>query len=245
MRDVTTITPIDRDDMVGLATTEYERLFELLGSLGDEEWNGQTPCDDWTVRLMVAHLLGAAEGNASVIESLRQLVRGKRRARAMRAEDIDGINAIQVDDRRHLSPPELLHQLRAVAPRAVAGRRKTPGVVRRIKVPTGVGYQMTMGHLVDIVYTRDQWMHRLDICDATGRVPKLTSNHDARIVADVVREWHAIHRQPFELILDGPAGGEYHRGTGGPRIELDAVEFCLILSGRLDKEMELSRPVVF
>jgi hypothetical protein len=34
-------------------------------------------------------------------------------------------------------------------------------------------------------------------------------------------------------------------GIGGPRIEMDAVEFCLILSGRLDKEMPLYRPIVF
>jgi len=245
MRDVTKSKPIGRDEMVGLATLEYERMLDLLESLSDDEWEHQTVCDDWSVRLMVAHLLGAAESNASVRESMRQLIKGVRRARAMGAEIVDGINAVQVDKHGHLSPNELIESMRRIAPRAVAGRRKTPGPVRRIKVPSGAGYNITMGHLADRIYTRDQWLHRIDICAATDRQPELTPEHDGRIVADVVQEWHALHSRPFELILDGPAGGEFYAGTGGSRIETDAVEFCLVLSGRLDKEMELSRPVVF
>jgi hypothetical protein len=34
------------------------------------------------------------------------------------------------------------------------------------------------------------------------------------------------------LLLTGPAGGSYVKGTGGTDLELDAVEFCRILSGR-------------
>jgi len=245
MRDITTIKPIDRDEMVDLATTEYERMLALLESLPDDDWEKQTVCDDWSVRLMVAHLLGAAESNASMRESTRQLIKGVRRARAIGAEIVDGINAVQVDEHGHLSPDELIENMRRIAPKAVAGRRKTPGPVRRVKVPSGVGYPITMGHLADRIYTRDQWLHRIDICEATGRQPELTPEHDGRIIADAVQEWYTLHRRPFELILDGPAGGEFYAETGAPRIEIDAVEFCLVLSGRLDKEMELSRPVVF
>ena len=245
MKDVSTIRAIDRTEMVGLATTEYDRMFGLLGSLDPDDWEAQTVCDEWSVRLMVAHLLGAAEANASVVESVRQLLRGKRRAKAMGSEDIDGINAVQVDDRSHLSPAELQDRLREIAPRAIRGRHRTPAPMRRMTIPTGVGYDMTMGHLVDIVYTRDQWMHRIDICEAVGRPAELSEDHDARIVADVAREWHAHHGQPFELILGGPAGGEYRAGADGPRIDIDAVEFCQVLAGRLDKEMPLSLPIVF
>jgi uncharacterized protein (TIGR03083 family) len=245
MTDINTIKPIDRDEMVGLATEEYRRLFEFLRSLDDVDWERQTVCDDWTVRLMVAHLLGAAESNASMFESMRQLRRGKKVAKAMGGEDIDGINAVQVDDRRQLSPTELVDRLEATASKAVAGRKRTPGLVRRITVPTGVGYDMKMGHLMDRVFTRDQWMHRIDIAAATDRDLELTSNHDGRIVADVVLEWAQIHGEPFELVLDGPAGGEYRYGKDGPRIEMDAIEFCLVLAGRLDKPMPLAVSVVF
>ncbi len=245
MKDINTIEPIDRDEMVGLATEEYRRLLELFRSLDADDWSKQTVCDDWTVHLMVAHLLGAAESNASLLESMLQLRSGKKAAREMDAEDIDGINAVQVEVRRHLSPTELVDRLETVAPRAVAGRKRTPGLVRRVKIPTGVGYNMTMGHLMDRVFTRDQWMHRIDIAAATDRDLELTANHDGRLVEDVVLEWAQIHGEPFELVLDGPAGGTYRSGNDGPRIEMDAIEFCLVLAGRLDKPMALTVPVVF
>lgn len=76
MKDAQTIDVIDRDQMVPLATTEYRRIGELLRSLDADEWTRQTVCDDWTVQLMVAHLLGAAESAASFRESMRQLWRG-------------------------------------------------------------------------------------------------------------------------------------------------------------------------
>ena len=245
MKDIQNVNTIDRNEMVGLATEEYRRLFALLRSLRDEDWDQQTVCDDWTVRLMVAHLLGAAESNASFPESMRQLRAGKKVAKRDGVEDIDGINAIQVEARRHLSPAELMARLEATGQRAIAGRKRTPGLVRKLRIPTGVGYSMTMGHLMDRVFTRDQWLHRIDIASATDRQLVLTTEHDGRIVADVVVEWADRHGKAFTLVLEGPAGGSYRSGTGGVAIEMDAIEFCLILSGRLDKELPLTVPVVF
>jgi hypothetical protein len=60
----------------------------------------------------------------------------------------------------------------------------------------------------------------------------LTAEHDGRLVTDVVSEWARRHGQPFTLTLTGDAGGVYVAGAGGEHIELDAVEFCRILSGR-------------
>jgi uncharacterized protein (TIGR03083 family) len=245
MKDIDTIKPIDRNEMPKLAMDEYRRLFAQLQDLDAVDWDTQTVCDDWTVHLMVAHLLGAAEANASFVESLRQLRQGRKVAKEMGAEDIDGINAVQVEARKHLSPTELIDRLAAIAPKAVAGRRRTPRLARRMRVATGVGYDMTMGHLMDRVFTRDQWMHRIDIAAATGRELELSAEHDGRIVEDVILEWADRHGEPFELVLDGPAGGTYRSGNAGIRIEMDAIEFCLILSGRLDKPMPLTVPVVF
>jgi hypothetical protein len=85
---------------------------------------------------------------------------------------------------------------------------------------------------MDVIYTRDAWLHRVDLARATGQPLELTQNHDARLVADVVRDWADRHGRPFRLRLDGPAGGSYERGAGGEEHNLDAVEFCRILSGR-------------
>jgi hypothetical protein len=75
-------------------------------------------------------------------------------------------------------------------------------------------------------------MHRTDLAAATGRPMHLTADHDGRIVADVVEEWAERHGQPYRLTLGGPAGGAWTRGTDGEQIEMGAVEFCRILSGR-------------
>ena len=102
-----------------------------------------------------------------------------------------------------------------------------------------------MGYLLDVILTRDTWMHRVDIARATGRPSTLTSDHDGRIVADVVAEWGRRHGQPFVLHLDGPAGGDYTSGTGGEEITIDAIEFCRTLSGRATGAGLLTQEVPF
>jgi uncharacterized protein (TIGR03083 family) len=243
--DVATLTPIDRDEMVGLATTEYDRLLVLLRDLSPDEWATRTVCDAWDVRRMVAHLLGAAEGNARVRENVRQLARGSRRVRGTDRPIVDGVNAVQVADRDHLTPAQLLDRLAEVAPKAIRGRYRTPGPLRRVRIPDPTG-PLTLGHLVDIIYTRDEWLHRIDICAATGRTPVLTADHDGRIVADVVREWAAKHGEPVVLELTGPAGGRYHQhDPSAPVIRLDAVTYCETVSGRRPGEGLLAVPVLF
>src|SRR4029079_19508281 len=83
-----------------------------------------------------------------------------------------------------------------------------------------------------VIYTRVAWMHRVDLARATEHQLELTSDHDGRLVADVVRDWADRHGRPFRLELEGPAGGNYERGVGGQEHSLDAIEFCRILSGR-------------
>lgn len=74
----------------------------------------------------------------------------------------------------------------------------------------------------------------------------LTPEHDGRLVADVVGEWARRHGRPFTLRLTGPAGGHFAAGGGGDEtVELDAVEFCRILSGRAPGVGLLARPVRF
>ena len=89
-----------------------------------------------------------------------------------------------------------------------------------------------MGYLLDVILTRDPWMHRVDIARATGREMVLTSAHDGRIIAAVVAEWAGRHGRPFTLALTGPAGGKYVAGEDGEHITMDAVEFCRTVSGR-------------
>ncbi|MEJ7754486.1 MAG: hypothetical protein WKF38_04825, partial [Candidatus Limnocylindrales bacterium] len=102
-----------------------------------------------------------------------------------------------------------------------------------------------MAYLLDIILTRDAWMHRVDIARATGREIQLTPAHDGRIIADVVAEWARRHGTSFTLTLTGPAGGEYVSGDNGQHITIDAVEFCRTLSGRATGSSLLTQEVPF
>lgn len=234
----TTIRPtpraavLDRSTAMGLAATEYDRFTAALRVLAPDEWDRPTECPGWDVRAVAAHTLGMAEMAASIREQLRQT-----RAAAKIGSGIDALTALQVRERAGLSPAEIVARMAVAGSKAARGRRRTPGFLRRRTLPEEqvVGEhreRWTIGFLVDVVLTRDPWMHRIDIARATGRDLVLTAEHDGVLVADVVAEWAARHGQPYRLTLSGPAGGSWTEGSGGPAIDLDAIEFCRVLSGR-------------
>ena len=218
-------------EWMAAAEEEYRRLGTLLTELGDDDWRRPTDCDEWDVREMVAHLVGAAECTASIREVRRHQKLGRRLRPG--APDVDGINAVQVQERADTTPEQLRRDLDDAAARGVRRRKALPALVRAVPVPFGppLGTK-PLGYLMDRIYTRDAWLHRVDIARATGRPLVLTADHDGRIVADVVAEWAAGHGRPFRLVLTGPAGGTWSHGTGGEELSLDAVEFCRITSGR-------------
>ena len=225
---------LDRSTAMRLAVTEYDRCVSQLRSLTDEAWARHTECPGWDVHAMAAHMLGMAEMAASLKEMRRQ----QKTARQRGGEFIDALTAVQVEQRQSLSPNQLVERFAAVAPKAARARRRTPGLLRRRAMPEpqpigdGNHELWTFGYLLDIILTRDPWMHRTDISQATGRPMHLTADHDGVLVADVVHEWADRHGQPYSLTLTGPAGGQWSAGAGGSTLEMDAVDFCRALSGR-------------
>lgn len=247
LHDITPIRP--GSDAATLATGVYDRLFAQLEDLGADDWGRPTVCAPWTV----GHLLGAARGHASARELLRQLAHGRRHARRHDGSSLDAMNELQVRDQRALSPTAKIQALREVAPAAVRARTRKPGLVRRLPLPTppvgsmpaGLPERITLGYLDDVVLTRDMLMHRIDIARATGVDARLDGDGDRRVIADVVAEWGTRHGQPFALHLTGPAGGHYHHGADGPHLELDAAEFCWVVSGRGRGDGLLATPAMF
>jgi uncharacterized protein (TIGR03083 family) len=221
------------DEWMALSRTEYLRLVALLRDLAPDEWLRDTDCGGWRVREIVAHLVGAGESNASLREAARQVRLGRSLARGR--DLVDGMNDVQVGDRSALTTGDLLAALRDVAPRAIAGRRAYPSPIRRVVVPFGppVGTR-SLGYLLGRIYTRDLWMHRVDIARATGRELVLSADHDAVLVADAVHEWAALHAAPYHLVLTGPAGGTFEGrdSAGETSVVLDAVDFMRGVSGR-------------
>ena len=224
---------LDRATLMRLAATEYDRFAAMLLGLGTEDWARPTECPGWDVRAMASHVLGMAEMAASIREGSRQQKAAKKRGGVF----IDALTAVQVDERADMTPRQVTDRFQAVGPRAARARRRTPGLIRRRRMPVtqSVGGQLeswTLGYLIDTILTRDTWMHRIDITRATGRPPNLTTGHDAVLVADVADEWAARHGRPCHLHLTGAAGGSWTFGAGGPAVDLDAIDFCRTLSGR-------------
>lgn len=237
---------ITRTDAMSVAEVEDERFLELLRTLTDDEWRAPTCCEGWDVRAMAGHVLGAAEG-ASVREMAHQLRLGAKVAKQRGLPAlIDGANEVQIAERASLSTAEVLDRLATAQPRFRRSRKRLPWPLRSLPVPADpVHGKVRLGQLMDVIYTRDTWMHRIDICRATGRHIELTPDHDGRIVADVVDEWTSRHGRAFDLTLTGPAGGHWSRGTDGERIQMDAIEFCLVMAGRAPGTGLLATTVLF
>jgi hypothetical protein len=94
------------------------------------------------------------------------------------------------------------------------------------------GHWVSLGYVANIIFTRDHYMHRLDISRAVGREPE-PAEGDARLVADIVREWTKRSRASALVELAGPAGGSFRCGTGSSgTIRGDAYDFTRRLAGR-------------
>ncbi|HTD50407.1 MAG TPA: maleylpyruvate isomerase family mycothiol-dependent enzyme [Acidimicrobiia bacterium] len=248
--DVTTIGPFTHHEAMRFQEWELDRTVALLRSCNDADWSSPTDCPAWDVRAMYQHVLGACEAGASMRENVRQL----RRARAQRAAHGGpleaALSAVQVGERADLTPEQVVERLAAIAPKAVRARTRTPALIRnhaKLKVDGPVHETWKLGYLIDTIYLRDLWMHRVDTARALNRPLELSAEHDGRIVADVVAEWARRHSQPFVLELAGPAGNTYAHDpdSGSERLTLDAIEFCRTLAGRAPASGLLTTVVPF
>ncbi len=224
---------LDRPTAMRLAAIENDRFLAQVRQVRPGDWHKQTDCADWDVRSLIGHVVGMTEMSASLAEQIKQM----RAASKADGEFIDALTALQVAKHAGDSPEQLIARYATVAPKAVTGRRRTPGFVRgrRMPIPQPVGSAKetwTLGFLIDVILTRDTWMHRIDVARAAGLELELSAEHDGVIVADVVKEWAARHGLPCTVQLDGPAGGHWEFGGGGTTVAHDAVDFCRNLSGR-------------
>ena len=236
--DVATVASLTHREAMRLQAHELDCTLALLRSLDDAAWNAQTDCPAWDVKAMYKHVLGECEAGASMRENLHQL----RRARAYRKRHGGSLevalSTLQVSERADLAPVQIVERLAAIAPKTVRGRTRTPAFVRkhaRMAVDGPVFETWTLGYLIDTIYLRDLWMHRVDVAHTLDRPMELSPEHDGRIVADLVAEWGRRHGKPFVLDLTGDAGGTYAHDQDLPEAEhisMDAVEFCRTLAGR-------------
>jgi uncharacterized protein (TIGR03083 family) len=127
---VTDTPPLGRAEAATLAAAENQRIVALVRSLMGADWSQPTDCSEWDVRALTSHVLGAMEFNTSVREFVHQIRTGKKAAGDR--PDIDGMTEVQVRERAHLGPDELVRSLEVVAPQSARARRRLPTPLRQI-----------------------------------------------------------------------------------------------------------------
>jgi uncharacterized protein (TIGR03083 family) len=245
IRDVATIDRIGHDEAMRIAATENAKFASLLREIAPDDWTKPTDCTLWDVRAMAAHVVGSAAGQVSP----REFVRQKRKGKPVTAEIggqfwWDGMNEVQVRERASLTTDELIAEWEATSAKAVRARTKLPRLIanrRLLKLPI-IGKQ-PLSYLFDVGFTRDVWMHRVDIAHAIGCGLDLDADHDGRLMEDYVAEWASVYDTPFTLHLTGPAGGSFRHGDGGEVVTIDAVEFLRTLAEREHGTGLLSNPL--
>jgi len=237
--EVAQIASITADEAHALLSTELERFIALVKTLEDGDWGKATACTAWSVRDILAHQCGAYASGTGYGELFRQYLSILKGGKLPE----DAINNTQLADRAGKSPMELIAELQVVGPIAARKWAYEFRLVKPVTIPHATAGSLNLRYLMWVTHSRDTWMHRLDICRATGRNFELTAQHDGRIVALVMRDVAKALAKKLDgrgivFALTGPAGGSWKIGHGQPSaaIQMDALDFNIHASGRFSYE---------
>lgn len=230
---------IRRAEGAALSRVQYARFLDLLATLSPDEWTVPVEdCPGWTVKDVAGHVLGGLECVAKPKEFVRQYLAGLKMGAA---NPLDGLNAYQVSYYAPLSTDELLARLANAVEPGLRGRLRTPWLLRTAVRPTlDPAGRVPMGWILDVIYTRDTFVHRIDVSRAVGR-EMVVDDVEQRIAEDMAEEWAERLGRPVTLVL-GDATYAFG-GSGGERLETDVVSFARAVSGRGEREGLLATPV--
>ncbi len=218
-----------------LLQTELERFCALLETLTPDDWTKPTACTAWSVRDILAHQAGGYASGTGYKELIHQYTSVPKKGQLPE----DAVNETQLAERAGKSPAELLAELRRVGPVAIEKWSHQFQFIKLLSIPHQIAGTLSLRHLMLVIHSRDTWMHRLDICRATGRSFEQTAGHDGRIAALVMRDVaQALPKKmgPGSVIfeLTGAAGGSWQIGAGDSisTIQMDVLDFNIYASGR-------------
>lgn len=222
VRDIAPVTP---SEAVALERVELERLIDVLEQLPGEAWIAPVADGRRTVHDLVAHVAGSYAARGSFDQLRRQIDPRMIRLFRMDGDSLgDTLARLQIGDRAHHSPDQLIEELRTAGPRAIRLRSL---LFRPLDlVPAGRIARPRIGgtSLAPFAAVRELWFHRLDISEAAGHGFGLREEHDARVLAGFLRaSVEAAERnlgsRSVELRFVG-MGQRYRYGNGD---EIDAV----------------------
>jgi uncharacterized protein (TIGR03083 family) len=182
IKDVTTVPRIAHGEAMQIAAAENAKFATLLRSLEPGDWAKPTDCTLWDARAVAAHVVGSAAGQASPREFARQVRKGRPLIAEIGGQYWwDGMNQLQIRERAGLSTGQLITEWDVASARALRARTRLPRPIARLpllNLPAPVGRQ-PLSYLFDIGFTRDVWMHRIDLARATGKTLDQDPGHDS------------------------------------------------------------------
>ena len=238
------IPSVTADEACSLLETQLDQFLALVKSLGPSEWSKPTACTTWNVRDILAHQAGGYASGTGYGEMIRQYARILKPGKLPE----DSINALQLQERANHSPEELIEELERAGPPAARNWAYGFRLVKPLMVPHAVAGTLSLRYLMWVIHSRDTWMHRLDMCRATGRPFQPSAGQDHRIVALIMRDVGRSLRKKLKgktlsFDLTGFVGGAWQVGGGRPAavIRMDALDFCIFASGRFSYQEACER----
>lgn len=254
IQDTVVIPALTHREAMTMAREELRRFQALIETLVDADWSQPTACSLWSVKDIVAHQaahLCSVTSFKAFMSQANPLIMRSYLKNGMNM--LDAMNQAQVDLRRTYTTKQLIAEMRDTAQPSLEGRDRLPAFLRSLVLPLpGLDQPRSLGYLFDLIYTRDMWMHRIDICHATGRHIVLDAAHDGRIVALIVKDLaekskRGLDGHAVQLELTDAAGGSYRIGespTTQATIEMDVLTFAALTSGREKAASVMTRPSV-
>jgi uncharacterized protein (TIGR03086 family) len=158
-------------DVVDQMEHAFALATDVLEHVGPSEWSAPTPCEGWTVRDVVNHMVGGAKIVSTELSG--------------RGEGVDYyVN--------HLLEVDPVDAYRAAAADAVAVFRADPGLVERI-IPMPWGPET--GATVATMFMGDHFAHAWDVARATGQPTDLDPDLAERLMP-FARDYADRFREP-------------------------------------------------
>jgi uncharacterized protein (TIGR03083 family) len=237
---------VTADEAYSLMKIELEQFLKVVEGLAPDDWSQPTACSDWTVRDIVAHQAGSYASGKGYREMFRMSSKPKP---GQLIED--AINEKQLSERANRTPAELIDEIRAAGPVAIRKWAYQFRLAKRLSLPHPIAGALSIRDLMWVIHSRDPWMHRLDICRATGREFERDEKQDGRITALVVRDAAKVLKRRLGDVavlfdLTGTGGGTWRTGQGDPsaEIQMDVLDFNIFASGRYGYEEARARALL-
>ncbi|MFI6648475.1 maleylpyruvate isomerase family mycothiol-dependent enzyme [Streptomyces sp. NPDC050529] len=160
-------------------THSIESIAELVSPLTEGEWNGRTPCPNWSVRDIVSHIIGMECEQLGDPRPIHTLPRDLFHVQ----NDFARYMEMQVDVRRHHTAPEMTSELEyTIIRRSRQLRNETRDPETMTRAPLGTEQTLELALRMRAF---DVWVHEQDLRTTLGKPGNLDSP-GATIVRDTL-----------------------------------------------------------